>query len=219
MRVRNTRVLAIASFTSLLAIGGMVGTAAARPGQVEQRRNQIPVQRNFRLTNPLSHGDGGLVILANSLLRSGKTTSIPPDNVFGVKKVEHADLIVQIQLSCDPGFAEPFQPPPERDLIAPTFFVVRGHEGFGSIRVKHNRFRVQGPAFDGSSHQGQLTISGTFSHHGRQVAGSVAVKFPKFTGTPENITGGNGGQFTNCMTDPNLEPTKLGRRLKFLLAA
>ncbi len=207
---------------ALLAIGATVGTADARPGQAGQGRHQIPIQRTFRLTNPLSHGDTGLLIfefLANSLLKSGKTTSIPPDNVFGVKKVEHADLIVQIELSCDPGFAEPFQPPPERQLISPTFFVVRGHDGFGSIRVKHNRFQVRAPAFDGSSHQGQLTISGAFSHHGRRVAGSVAVKFPQFKGTPGNLAGGNGGQFTNCMTDPNRKPTKLGRPLKFHLAA
>lgn len=217
--VRRGQAAAIA--VAIVAIGAMAGTASAGPGKAGRRKHAFPVQRYFRLTNPGSHGDGGLNILeflANSLLGSGKTTSIPPNVVFGVKGVEHAGLVVQIELSCDPGFTEPGLPP-ERLLVAPTFFVVHGPEGFGSIRVKHNRFRVRAPAFDGSTHQGQLTVAGTFSHHGRRVKGSVAVKLPKFKGTAGSFTGGEGHVFTNCMTDPNLDPSKLGRPLKFQMAA
>ncbi len=39
-----------------------------------------------------------------------------------------------------------------------------------------------------------------------------------FMGAPESITG-NGGQFTICMTDPNLMPMQLGRPLKLHLVA
>lgn len=175
---------------SIVAIGAMAGTASAGPGKVGRRKHAFPVQRYFRLTNAGSHGDGGLNILeflADSLLGSGKTTSIPPNIVFGVKGVEHADLVVQIELSCDPGFTEPGLPP-ERLLVAPTFFV-------------------------------ELTVSGAFTRHGRRVKGSVAVKLPKFKGTAGSFSGGEGGVFTNCMTDPNLDPSKLGRPLKFQMAA
>ena len=185
-----------------LAIGVTAGPAAGS--------RQPWSQSKFSLNNPHSHGDQGLTIvefLSNHLLKSGRTTSIPADNVFGVEGVERADLIVEVSLSCDPvpEFG-PFRPAASR-----TFFIVRGPQGLGSIRVKANRFRLQTRAFDGASRQGHLTFSGTFSHHGARVAGSIAVDIPAL----EN----EGVALTNCQTDPGRKPAKLGRPLRFHILA
>jgi hypothetical protein len=176
------------------------------------------VQGSFRLNNPHSRGDKELTIvefLANHFFRSGRTTSIPAENVFGIEGVEHADLVVELSLSCDPLPAEFGLP--ERVMISPTFFIVRGSHGFGAIHVKGNRFRVQTPAFDGNSRQGQLIFLGTFSHHGAQVAGSISVNIPSFKGAPTNPLTGMGRTFTNCSTDPGANPAKVGRPLQFHL--
>lgn len=182
----------------LFALGVTATAATGSPGQT--------AQGTFRLTNPHSRGDRGLTIvefLANHLVKSGRTTSIPADNVFGIEGVEHANLIVELQLSCDPlpEFG------PERLAASRTFFIVRGPQGFGSIHVKGNRFRLRTPAFDGISRQGQLIFAGTFSHHGARVAGSISVDIPALTN--------EGVALTNCQTDPGGLPAKLGRPLRF----
>jgi hypothetical protein len=190
--------LAVVLLAFGIAAGSVVGSA-------------LPTAQGiFRLTNPHSRGDQGLTIvefLANRLLKSGRTTSIPADNVFEVDGVEHSDLIVELQLSCDPlpefGL--------ERSGVSRTFYLVRGPEGFGAIRVKGDKFRVRTPAFDGVSRQGRLTFSGRFSHRGTRVTGAISVDIPALTN--------EGVALTNCQTDPGGLAAKVGRPLRFDILA
>lgn len=187
---------------AILTIGVTAGSVLAAPAQT--------TQRIFRLNNPHSHGDQNLAILeflANGRVKDGRTISIPAENVFGVEGLQHADLIVELQLSCDP--VPEFGP--ERLAASRIYYIVRSSQGFGEIRVKANKFRVRTAAFDGVSNQGQLTFSGTFSHHGTSVAGSIAADVPQLTN--EGIT------LSNCQTDPGGKPAKLGKPLRFHILA
>ncbi len=178
------------------------GSVLAAPGQT--------TQRIFRLSNPHSHGDRNLTIvefLANRRVKDGRTISIPADNVFGVEGVEHADLIVELQLSCDP--VPEFGP--ERLVATRVYYIVRESQGFGEIRVRANKFHLRTAAFDGVSSEGHLIFSGTFSHGGNRVAGSISADVPHLTN--EGIT------LNNCQTDPGGKLAKLGKPLRFHILA
>ena len=178
-----------------------------------------PIEETFRLNNLEGHGDKGLTIVefvSWHLPRSGRTTLIQPEDVFLTQGLDHADLVVELSLSCDPL---PEFEITERVTYSPTLYIERGHEGLGSIRVKGDRFHVTSPAFTGptpgSPHEGRLTFSGKFSRSGTKATGAISVDLPSVKIPAEPLQGIQAETLTNCKTDPGGIPTKLGKPLKF----
>ena len=123
---------------------------------------------------------------------------------------------MELSLSCNPL---PEFEITERVTYSPTLYIERGHEGFGSIRVKGDKFRVTSPAFTGptpgSPHEGKLTFSGKFSKSGMKAAGAISADIPSVKMSAEPLTGVQAETLTNCKTDPGGSPSKLGKPLKF----
>lgn len=181
-----------------------------------------PIEETFRLNNIEGHGDKGLTIVefvSWHLPRSGRTTLIQPENVFESQELDHADLVVELSLSCDPL---PELETTERVAFSRTLYIERGHEGLGRIRVKGDKFHVTSPAFmsptPGSPHEGKLTFSGRFSKSGTKAAGAISADLPSVKLPAEPVQGIQAETLTNCETDPGGVPSKLGKPLKFRVA-
>lgn len=178
-----------------------------------------PIEETFRLNNLEGHGDKRLTVVefvSWHLPGSGRTTLIQPENVFGPQGLEHADLVVELTLSCDPL---PALEVTERVAYSPTLYIERGHEGLGSIRVKGDKFHMTSPAFTGptpgSPHEGKLTFTGKFSKSGIKAAAAISADLPSVKMPAEPVQGIQAETLTNCKTDPGGNPSKLGKPLRF----
>jgi hypothetical protein len=133
---------------------------------------------------------------------NGRAKDIVPEDFlvpgFGGGTVLKAAFGISAELTCEEeGHTNP---------ALAGYFVQNGKDGLKLLRVRGNRFRYRGPAFDGSKSTGRIEIRGRFTRHSKVASGTLLVKGAK----AQTVVGGEG---TNCHTGSGAKPKPLKWRL------
>ncbi len=197
--MRLHRTAAVGTACAALGIGALgVDLAAGHP---------FPETHQFSAGNAHTHVDQSIVTLNFDSVSKGRRTKkiqaqlfsgFPPPNT-----AQLAAVGATVRLACDPESTGDLQD---------GFWIQRGRDGEGPLRVHHNRVSFHGRAFDGRVHEGKLAFKVKFNHKGTIARGSIRVHGAKM----ENEFG---DPLTNCDTEPKGKPANRGKPLRFRMTA